>query len=135
PGLEASIDFQKVDDEILLSQSLESRCDGILSALRTVCGREGGAAWARENVARVKCELTSEAEPALHHQDGTLSFSFAIESVNVDQKAREALLRTPDAAQGTLGQRLIAASTTVCADESGERFIVLSPDAEDQDKL
>jgi hypothetical protein len=134
-GLEASIEWSRVDDETILSQSIHSRCNGILSALRTVCDREGGAEWVRENVNGVECRLTSEAEPAVRHRDRALEFSFAIESVNVDQKAREGLLAVPDPEHGTLEQRTVVASTKVCADDAREHFIVLSPRASDEDKL
>jgi hypothetical protein len=134
-SLAARIDWSLVDDETILSQSIYSRCDGILSALRTICDREGGAEWVRENVSAVECHLTDEVEPSVRHADRTLTFVFAIKSVNVDQKAREGLLAAPDATHGTLEQRIVVASTTVCADEAGEHFIVLSPRADDENKL
>jgi hypothetical protein len=89
----------------------------------------------REHVSAVECRLTSEVEPAVRHDDRTLRFSFAIKSMNVDQKARDGLLGVGDRAHGTLEQRLVVASTTVCADEAGQHFVVISPRADDDRKL
>lgn len=134
-GLGARIDWERVSDEVLLTQSVESRCDGVLSALRTVCDREGGAAWARANMREVECRLVEEKEPRVSLEGETLAFSFSLESVNLDQNALAALLEAPDPEHGTLGRKIVFESTTVCTDPESEHFVVISPRADEGEKL
>ncbi|MFW6052253.1 MAG: hypothetical protein ACODAU_13830 [Myxococcota bacterium] len=129
--LEGSIDWSTVEDERLLDTSIAGYCDGVLFALRSACDKEGGAEWLAARVDRVTCRIAAEGEPELTLDGETLVYRAPLDGVNLDQKAHEALLRLPDEDRGDLGGVLALAAARVCADSSGERFIVLSPRTEE----
>jgi hypothetical protein len=129
--LEATIDWSTVSDEQLLDLSIASYCDGPLHALRSACGAEGGAAWVAERLRKVTCRLTTDEEPTLTLEGGALTYDAPVNGVNLDQKAREALFQLPDDTHGTLQGVLAVAAAQVCVDDSGARYVVLSPRTEE----
>jgi hypothetical protein len=130
--LSASIDWPTVVDERLLDTSIASYCDGPLHALRTACGVPGGADWVSSRIASVTCRvLPGGGEPTLALEGKALRYGAPLDGVNLDQKARDSLLRLPDPTQGTLEGALAFGASTVCADGSGKRFVILSPRTEE----
>jgi hypothetical protein len=126
-GLEATIDWPTVSDERLLDTSISSYCGAALYALRSTCGKEGGAKWVRQHVERVVCRIVDGEEPSLTLDGKTLAYEAPLDGSNLDQNAQAALLELPDEERGTLGKHLELAVARVCADEAREHFIVLSP--------
>lgn len=136
PELEIGVDWETVGDQTLLTQSISGRCDSALTALRQVCEREGAKEWLRSKIESVECSLDEEAvEPQVALDEGTLRFRFALESVNLDQKAREGIEGLEDERFGNFEAVMSFHSTRVCQDESGERFTVISPLADPEDQL
>jgi hypothetical protein len=131
PGLSATIDWSTVSDEVLMDISIASYCDGPLHAMRSACGREGGAEWLSQRVDEVVCRIVDEGEPAVALEGKTLAYRAPLDGMNIDQKTREALFKLPDGIHGDLEGVLALAEARVCADDSGERHIILSPRTEE----
>lgn len=136
PELSVSIDWETVGDKTLLTQSISSRCDAPLTALRQLCEREGAKEWLEASLDRIECRLDEEAvEPTFSLDERTLRVYFALESVNLDEHARDGILALEDERFGTFGAALNYHSTRVCQDESERYFTLISPQAEPGEQL
>lgn len=120
------VEWSTVTDEQLLSKSISGYCGSLLSGLRNLCRTETGKQFVKQSVKGGRCSLDGDA--ALSFQQGELRWSISFESVNLDQKARDALLAfQPAGVDSTLGAQILREKTSVCSDDKGEHVVLVGP--------
>jgi hypothetical protein len=124
--LALQVAWNTVSDEQLQEKSVSGYCESVLSALSNVCRFESGRAFVKARVKQAVCGLDGASELTL---EGTaLRWAISFDTYNLQDRAREALWALKlEGAAGTLGARLLADQTAVCADKDKKHAVLVGP--------